>query len=809
MTYLLQSGPARPPSRSLVVMSFGRRLAAIALAAVLAAGGCSGSDDKDDGAGTTSTTAEGGGGTEAPTPTPEGWARSTSEALNDAGAAATLNAILPPEEDGQWVLAGTTFDAEGVPRATVWRSADALSWKAASVGPRNTEAFDATRRADGDLVVVGRQLTGDTSKAAAWVEDGSTFVAAKGGDAFAGDPKVAMLMVAARTDGLVALGFRGAEGKEDSVAVWRSADGTSWERLPAAESVFATPGRTFVNHVAAVPSGLVALGGIHRGDHFDAAVWFSADGATWEAAAPAPDFGGPGDQDIFDVVPSGDGLLAVGATHDGRRLVPAAWRSPDGRAWSPAGATFERQGESSDTVGNQVTNVEPIAAGFVATGGGGVARRMWLSETGAAWQEFPLPDNAGYAENFNVDILASDGTDVVAASSVDGAPRVLLLRQGEWTEVTATASGFPAPRPAPSTVAVANTDAGFVATVVIGRAGRTLGTERTESLAFTSRDGLRWERAKGGRFNQTAVYDVAADPSGRPLAVGGVEPSVTSATSRTFVTYVFQDGSWRRGEVATLPGDSASETATRLITGAATRGERMVAGGAAFVGSGAEGNVDGVVFRKDGSGRLTVVDGVPGLTGPDDEYVSAVCAGPPGFLVVGAVERRGDSDGAAWFSADGSSWQQVQAPSFGGPGNQAFNDCTAAEGGFVIAGGDAAGAVADAAAWTSADGRTWARVAAPVFGGDDFQIVTGLASAGPGVMAVGRDSSSGDEVAALWYSGDSGATWERVDPGSPFRGRRSSSAESVVIAGDRIVIGGLLDDRVAIWSGPWPLRRVS
>ena len=785
------------------------RMFAAALVAVALVAACTDSKPKRAGKATTTTSDGGAGGGSAadPVPTLEGWARSTSEALNQGEPAATLSALLAPSGDGGWVVAGTGFDGAGVARATVWRSDDALSWKATAVGAAHTEAYGLTRRADGALVVVGRRVDGDVSRAAAWVEESGHFASAGGGDALAGGDQVVMLRVAARPDGLVAVGERSQEGASDAVAVWRSPTGKSWERLAGAEAVFAAAGRPIVEQVVAVPAGLVAVGGVRKGDDIDGAAWFSPDGATWQAAGAAPDFAGPGSQSVEDLVVMDGGLLAVGAANDGRRHLPAAWRSVDGRAWTSTSATFELLGQASDTFGTEVTSVRRAAGALVASGGGPAAHRLWASEDGTTWQEVQLPGIVGGADSFNLDLLAIHGTDIVMASSVDGVPRVLLLRGGRYTEVTATAHGFPAPRPNPCCVELATGGSRLAASADVSRAGRALGTERDDVNVFTSRDGLHWSKAAGSPFSRAVVYDIGVDPSGRLVAAGGLLPARTAGGRHAFSTYVSDEGAWRDDEVVSLPGDEADEGGTRFFTATAIRGERMVMAGTGFVGSGSEGNVDGAIFVKDGAGRLAAVEGVPGLAGPGDEYVDAACAGPGGFVVAGAVRTGAERDAAAWFSPDGAEWRQVSSPAFGGPGDQTIEDCAVTAKGFVAAGSSTTGDLADAAVWTSPDGVTWTRVEAPVLAGDDAQFISGMAAEGVEVVAVGADGRSGEYEVALWHSGDAGATWDRVELGKPFAAERYSVANSVVVAGERVVMGGLVDDRVAIWAGPWPLRR--
>ena len=92
---------------------------------------------------------------------------------------------------------------------------------------------------------------------------------------------------------------------------------------------------TSIGAVAVAGPGLVAVGS----DDYDAAVWTSADGRNWSRV---PDdeavFGGPSYQAMRDVVVGGPGLVAVGrdsvVVGKYSYAVAAVWTSPDGITWS-------------------------------------------------------------------------------------------------------------------------------------------------------------------------------------------------------------------------------------------------------------------------------------------------------------------------------------------------------------------------------------------------------------------------------------------------------------------------------------------
>ena len=109
-------------------------------------------------------------------------------------------------------------------------------------------------------------------------------------------------------------------------------------------------------------------------------------------------------------------------------------------------------------------------------------------------------------------------------------------------------------------------------------------------------------------------------------------------------------------------------------------------------------------------------------------------------------------------------WNRVPGSTtvFGGNGDQVMNRVSAGGAGVVAVGSDSSIGNQDAAAWTSRDGTAWTRVASSSFSGAGDQEISGVAPNGSSVVGVGWDGSGGNFDAAVWQS--NGVTWSRVAP---------------------------------------------
>lgn len=258
------------------------------------------------------------------------------------------------------------------------------------------------------LVAVGTESSGDDADGAVWISlDGLTWERVPPDEeALGGSGDQSMRSVTAGGPGFVAVGSQTRDLDSDA-AVWVSADGLNWERVPHDEAVFGGSRRQAMNAVVAGGPGLVAVGYDEQDAGFDdtgakateAAVWVSADGLTWERVPyDEATFGGANSQVMNAVVAGGPGLVAVGYDNAnpgwaGLDANAAVWTSPDGIAWTrvPDSAVF---GDQRWQTMNAVTVGGP---GLVAVGYDGPVDKynaaVWTSVDGSIWARVP-PDEA-------------------------------------------------------------------------------------------------------------------------------------------------------------------------------------------------------------------------------------------------------------------------------------------------------------------------------------------------------------------------------------------------------------------------------
>jgi hypothetical protein len=284
----------------------------------------------------------------------------------------TLNSVTSGKA-GWLAVGGPASGAAQAQHPIVVTSTDGAVWQA--VDGENTFAgagvYAAATAADqAGYVIVGKEVTGGGTFAAAWWSAGVTGWTKAVGLSTTGSSQ--MLAVTAGRAGFVAVGSRGT-----SPAAWTSANGRTWRQLvlpmpPTSSSavlqqvaedgskivatgqettsagtvpfaalstnggttwvltVLKTPnGTATVTALATTGKGFTAVGQFGTPGSEHVIIWSSADGATWKAAAPSgTGLNGPGTQEITGLTATGNTLTGVGFTATQFTEQPTLWTTP-------------------------------------------------------------------------------------------------------------------------------------------------------------------------------------------------------------------------------------------------------------------------------------------------------------------------------------------------------------------------------------------------------------------------------------------------------------------------------------------------
>lgn len=233
-----------------------------------------------------------------------------------------------------------------------------------------------------------------------------------------------------------------------------------------------------------------------------------------------------------------------------------------------------------------------------------------------------------------------------------------------------------------------------------------------------------------------------------------------------------------------------------VANAAARRGGRAVVVGSA---ASPEGDRDGRIWTSTDGAFWGPVDLDPSvLGGPGDEEITAVAAGPLGFVAAGVERRDGHAVPAVWTSPDGLAWAR-EAAATGGPflDGEAIRGVAVGPSGAVAVGTVRTGGETDGMAWFSADGAAWRTVplGAAGFAAPATQSVNAVTATAGGFVAVGEDAN-GDRRAAVASTSADGITWQRQPP-SPDMAELADtdategvSADDVAGAGPVFAVGG-------------------
>ena len=333
------------------------------------------------------------------------WSRASEPGAFDKGGPGFMPSGFSDDGQGGLVLVGTTPAADGSEAgvATVWHSPDGRTWHQSTLG---TGWINAVAARPGGIVVLG-DVTG------------ATVPIANPGSAGAGS-------------------LAGGE-----LTAWLSTDGEAWSQttLPA-DTLYEA------RAVAAWKGGFVAFAQQSLANTPVSAVWTSADGRSWARV--------PGDLPGFDAnaaVGFGDRVVAVGFKGSTTDLAPASESSTDGRTWAesiaPARERYVGFGSVAVVDGSLVAVGESHAIAVRFAGGASDApsasppASVWVSSDGAAWRLLPEDASLTAGVESGGRVVAFAGR--IAFASQDGSEVVVRMGDPFSGQVSPAPSAVPTP----------------------------------------------------------------------------------------------------------------------------------------------------------------------------------------------------------------------------------------------------------------------------------------------------------------------------------------------------------------------------
>lgn len=578
--------------------------------------------------------------------------------------------------------------------------------------------------------------------------------------------------LAAGPKGFVAIG----DGYTSHI-LWRSSDGTSWQRLPADPKTFLES--DYFSAVTATPTGFAIVGGNTRGTG-NLVYWQSSDGLTWRridgrSIGLVPTAAGE---------PSAQAIVAAGTTVviSGNLSTPSNpkqtdrlqyWYSTDG------GRKFRAAAVRGDIATDYRVYNNALAVGdgkFVAlVQGGGFddVNDSWDGvvveggRTGASWQVAATPWTLGTAFDDSPSSLVKAGKDWVATTNVTSTTIDTSVSVGPGWPQLADATDASSQH-ARGTQVVLDSVAVGNDVVMVGSNDRTGSTEpaiwRYADLRVTPA-ALPAEASAGRASSYVNTLVRAGD---QLVAVGSVASAPTA---------------WKRDrsdwQATTLPGRK-NGVRTDVSDATSTTDGRVVAVGEKDLPIGTRAGVWIRATNGQWSEADSPVLGVGARSPYGGPIARAVATGPSGWVVVGQ-RHDGDGHNDAWsaYSKDGRTWVEGVGGRVlpAGPKSDTRRTLAAnlrststddaemttvlAVGSRFVAGGDRGDGLPSV--WLSPNGSDWTTVVKlPLAKGIHSASVTTLGRTGNTLVAVGQyERTDGDTEGGWvsWTSKNGGLTW--------------------------------------------------
>lgn len=336
---------------------------------------------------------------------------------------------------------------------------------------------------------------------------------------------------------------------------------------------------------------------------------------------------------------------------------------------------------------------------------------------------------------------------------------------------------------------------GVAAVVIVGGGGNGAASSSLDAGFPPAR--LAGTDFTGATIASPVVLDAIAAAAGTEVAAGSADGDPA--------LWVSADGgsAWGR---AVLAGPAALTMAAGELASVTHGAAGWLAIGAARAG---QAGAPVVATSPDGQ-RWTVTGGAAALPGAADAIVTAVAAGPSGYVIVGRqpppvtaaaaslarAAAASPAGAAAWYAPAGTRWRRAVITAPAGDsgragaarvGAQEMNAVTATTRGFAAVGG----AGGSPAAWLSATGQAWRLVPLPLPDGAARAAFTSVAASGSAVVAAGTEvSAAGKSGPFAEISADAGATWRVAPLPSPAASAESATGEAACTVTALAAAGG-------------------
>lgn len=324
-----------------------------------------------------------------------------------------------------WVAVGWSDGSDGLPATACFVSTDGRAWTGCPLVPvdtdgRHTRLLSVARV--GSTIVAGGVAVGalhGNPRPYLWAgqSGGPLRELNLPRELFGGERIISFSDLAAAARGGFAAGTWDGVTNQSVAQVWRTTDGTDWQRLDAIAALTSTPDEILRGDAVTVGPNRVVLAGAafsvrQPSNRDDGAIWWSDDGISWTRADTAgADLGGAGDQELRTAAAIGHGFLVAGST----AAAASIWSSPDGRQWRRA---LPLPGGTAGTKG-PVATVTALATGDSGQEwAGGIVNgsaRLWASGDGHRWVAVPLPRTLAEAGPAQVVTLATSADQLLVA----------------------------------------------------------------------------------------------------------------------------------------------------------------------------------------------------------------------------------------------------------------------------------------------------------------------------------------------------------------------------------------------------------